>query len=551
MTFTTNESLAPLSTTRLNDSTRQHAYALPSASAGPATPRAPSPLPSSHPIAIPTMRKSFRKILSAVSGIRVRMRTTFVPHLTLPDSPSESWEDQNDERTVILSVEVENAGRESKRGFEVETVKVIVGSPADGAKAILIGWGTPGEKMLFGEEAEKAIFPLKLRSVEQYNLLYAVTFAGVESPGTGPWPSNSYLGGGRMPSDSTPTKPLSIIISGRPWDPPSEEDSTPALVVGATCLLPNRPFASRWSSILDLAAASQITDNRPSSPLSDRDALPVPASPFPQAVEASTPVIGRKDGGGSRPFPGMPDAPPASPIAGSKRHTIAGLQQRSERMSLGRKLLMASHRASTPTPSSMNKSLPPINTTPTHSLQPPLQITVPPGSPSLSHVRIQTGPPMSPSPLHRPSTPTTPLSQHPIATSLGTSGPIVVPKRQKVQNGQLPPIPYQTPDRRDMPGSTGTIGTESSLMISISLVFPSAYNTSDGISNQDKVAPSSEKIHPLDVFALDIFVFNRSLTRTRRCVVSHPERRRKTRPVSLVGHTVRGSQGDRASIPMI
>ncbi|KAG6869442.1 hypothetical protein C0992_003125, partial [Termitomyces sp. T32_za158] len=69
----------------------------------------------------PTLRKSFRKTMQTVSGFRVRMRTVFVPSVLLPDEEMNSNLDDgqeererreagNEERTVVLCVEIENSG---------------------------------------------------------------------------------------------------------------------------------------------------------------------------------------------------------------------------------------------------------------------------------------------------------------------------------------------------------------------------------------------------------------------------------------------------------
>ncbi|KAG8990728.1 hypothetical protein FRB94_013153 [Tulasnella sp. JGI-2019a] len=511
--------LVPLPSTRLSDATRKSAYSLrsltPQAHTLPPRPLSRLQIP---PTPIPTMRKSYRKILSAVSGIRVRMRTTFVPQLILSGSSKrDNWEDHgNEERTVILSVEVENAGRESHRGFEVEAIKVIVGGPGDGAKAILIGWSIePDSKPLYGDEAVKAIFPLRLKSVEQYNLLYAVYFSP-QAPGSTLWPMSNSLGSGgaRAPESQ---KPLSIIVSGRPWDS-DEAKSRFGRRMSVSTLPPSKAFTSRWSSVLDLAATSHLVEDRLTSASSDRDAMPVPASPFPTALEAVTSIAGRRS---SAPPMKSVDVAPASPVAGSKRHTIAGLQQ--QRMSLGRKLLIANHHASRPTsplphsnstlPVSGSKTLTPLNTQPGIQ-QSQLQITVPPTSPALTNVKVHTGPHTP----HVSERPTTPTPQGSTATSFGVPGPMVAPRRQKDLASPLPPLPFHPSQNFDHNGGINA------LLVSISLIPPSAYNLNDQ-HPIDLIAIEREKIYPLDVFALDIFVFNKSTTRTRRCMVTYPDRR--------------------------
>ncbi|KAG8846765.1 hypothetical protein FRB96_001790 [Tulasnella sp. 330] len=507
--------LAPLPSTRLSDSTRKNAYSLRPLAPQPQvpSPRALSKIHTSP--AIPTMRKSYRKILSAVSGIRVRMRTTFVPQLILSGSSElDDWEDHgSEERTVILAVEVENAGNESHRGFEVEGIKVTVGGPADGAKAILIGWGSgPNSKPLYGEEAEKVIFPMRIKSVEQYNLLYAVYFSG-QAPGSAAWPSSNSLGsnGGRVPELQ---KPMSIVVSGRPWDP---EVAKPRFgrMRGAS-LPPTKAFTSRWSSLLDLAATSQLAEDRPATPLSALDTMPVPPSPYPTSTEAPSTAARRPNS--LKSFQSA-EVSPVSPVAGSKRHTIAGLQQqRSERMSLGRKLLIANHHAS----SRPSSPLPPsASTLPISGMKTltPLQITVPPGSPSYANVNIHTG-------LNTPHAHEHALSSTP-----------QLPRKQKGQSAPLPPIPFQSSPRdMDIPSGSNT------LLVSISLIPPSAYSL-DGQHPLDLIATEREKIYQLDMFALDIFVYNKSTTRTRRCKITYPDRREHGLSMPQRFGSTRNSQG--------
>src|SRR5712671_1030913 len=62
-------------------------------------------------VARATLRKSFRRTLSAVSGFRVRMRTVFVPYNSLhPSKPDAEVAAGHAEHTVILCVELEQPG---------------------------------------------------------------------------------------------------------------------------------------------------------------------------------------------------------------------------------------------------------------------------------------------------------------------------------------------------------------------------------------------------------------------------------------------------------
>ncbi|KAF5350616.1 hypothetical protein D9756_008635 [Leucocoprinus leucothites] len=137
------------------------------------SPGAPSPSPASAALgrAQSTLRKSFRKTLQTVSGFRVCMQTVFVPSVVLDASQEEhdKMASGNEERTVVLCVEIENSG-ESGNGIGFEVEKVDVAISGDEAKATLITWG----RLSF--TAQDGVFPLRIAQSAQYNLLYAVTF---------------------------------------------------------------------------------------------------------------------------------------------------------------------------------------------------------------------------------------------------------------------------------------------------------------------------------------------------------------------------------------
>src|SRR5262249_5428916 len=132
----------------------------------------PTPTTAIQTRFVPTLRKSYRKTLGTVSGFRVRMRTVFIPYVLLPgigEDDDERREAGSEERTVVLCVEIENTG-ESGAGFSIEDVDIDIGG--EGATATLIGWGDKG----FAAGQDAKVFPLLLRTIEQYNLLYAVSF---------------------------------------------------------------------------------------------------------------------------------------------------------------------------------------------------------------------------------------------------------------------------------------------------------------------------------------------------------------------------------------
>ncbi|KAG7088136.1 hypothetical protein E1B28_012158 [Marasmius oreades] len=337
------ESQLVLPSTRLGSSMRSSLFFLPSTPAG----LPPSPLyspmqtpggglkPASHP----TLRKSFRKTLFATSGFKVRMRTVFVPSLTIDAEQDEGYlsgdgverndgknrseegdkEEQDEpssgseEGTVVLCVEIENEqdhfskssdyGGRNAGGFLVERVEVSIGGgESEGASAHLIGWGADA---LLSLKRKKATvdnnFPLLLTPREQFNLLYAVTFLrspeevdymstlSIEGRSAGLKLGNKALAQAAGGKDML-QRSVTLKIFGRPsYVSPSETE---------TSFYPTSTFCTRWNCILDLSTTSLIdrraeddsmestptaNPNRPFS-TSAPSVLPEPASPFPASI---------------------------------------------------------------------------------------------------------------------------------------------------------------------------------------------------------------------------------------------------------------------------
>ena len=324
-----------LPTTRLGTASRQNLFSLPPVRLPPVPTPSPSPLTAVR-IAHPTLRKSFRRTLQTVSGFRVRMRTVFVPYVLLPETqdsldPDESQDERekreagNEERTVVLCVEVENSGESgSNVGFLVEKVDVKIGG--EGAKATLIGWGEGS----FRQDAELKTFPIRVGAMAQYNLLYAVSFLRPPEEIEGFSLSRETRNNA---SASELQRPVTINIFGKPYSQPTSD-----LGAGdADCAsYPTRTFTSRWNCILDLSAQQgqsfdQLEDDLPGG----HYALPEPASPFPAS---STP----RTRGFISPY-STSSTPQSSVTAGSKRHTLP--------VSVATQSLktVAPNRASTPT----------------------------------------------------------------------------------------------------------------------------------------------------------------------------------------------------------
>ena len=172
MSFFTNEKDEPLDfpSTRLGVETRRTEYSL-----RPARPQTPNSKDSPKPHAHATLRKSFRKTLPAVSGLDVRMRNFFVPHVMFPGEDDGLKEDAlvagHTERTIVLSIELDNPA-ESRTAFMVEGIDVIIGADKSGARVRLISWGG----------STTSPFPLCIGPREQYNVLYAVELLSTPLP---------------------------------------------------------------------------------------------------------------------------------------------------------------------------------------------------------------------------------------------------------------------------------------------------------------------------------------------------------------------------------
>lgn len=479
---------------------------------------------------MPTLRKAFRKTLPTASGIQVRLLPSFVPHAFTDDDFAEHDEATGEEHSVVLSVELENsAGHNS--GFLVEKVQVTVN-------------GEDTQTRLLGSTS----FPLALRSHDQYNLLYAVMFMLPPDLLDAATTGHSLNKRGSYPSSSRDTfmhRMVTIIVTGRPFDLERQDvSSRETQDLG----MRTKPFDSRWHCPLDLIAMAQQNAARPSRAPSvisladtgvgpSREVYPVPPSPFPSAMNQKRfsgvftgsnagPLTGSSmtpDGSSfSSIFGGQPDFPSAI-VAGSKRHTIAGLASlAAKRASLPQ---MINQRASTPvmvppalalnsskfvpTPPSVaaaasaGLSPPPIASVTTH-----LQ-TTPKGSPTnSSHVGLglpsagQT--PVTPAFPAYPDAPlpSTPLSQAPMQGLMAAIGPPLdaPPGRASLSESHMGQRQIQHAPVISQP-----------VLVSVSLLPPE--NEAD------------ERIYPMDTFSLEVFVFNESDV-VRRCEISCPARKR-------------------------
>ncbi|WVF68636.1 hypothetical protein IAT40_003406 [Kwoniella sp. CBS 6097] len=239
-------------------------------SSGPSRER--GPLPTSLAPVSTTLRKSYRRILSLAPGLRVRMRTLFLPQLLVSPSYDANGktnggtidEESEGERRIVLCVEIENSVEPSlAHGFEVEQVTVEVGGKGGKATTELVC------------QPETAPFPLRFGSTEQYNLLYAVEIASpTEKDHQGHGHGHGHGQGGleeavaRSLGRGDEQRPVSITVTGRPFTRSVIDDSTltstsPSESGGVNELrYPTKIFQSRWNCSLDLTsfyAASAAT----------------------------------------------------------------------------------------------------------------------------------------------------------------------------------------------------------------------------------------------------------------------------------------------------
>lgn len=506
-----------LPSTRLGNVMRRELFSLLPVQPSSAQPLASSP--KRPPNA--TLRKSFRKILQTVSGFRVRMRTVFVPHILFPemnsrtgfnadDSDAQEREAGNNERTVVLCVEVENSGESGLGiGFSVEKVDVNIGG--EGASVKLIGWGEGA----FEAEVEAHTFPLLIGSMEQYNLLYAVSFLKPLAD------SDLSLVGrrsGTVSANSDLQRAVAINIHGKPYlsKAGGEHDSEDG--DGSTLTYPTHTFSSRWNCILDLSSKPPEEPLDCSDPSSGaRSVLPEPASPFPgQAALASA-------------------MPKAQSVTGNKRHTLPNNITAIRAINPSANFRPIPYRdQSSASPILSNKQYtPPSVTVQSFSKSPSTTFGIPPPTIPLLGVTTPNGglhgpsesqtfvtPPTPAYPAFPPATaPATSHFQPPLSNHQGASGPSIEIRRERGL-GMTAAIP-QTPGptvgggafdpARDTPATGGE-----PIIVSVGLLPPPTGSA------------ASMKLYPCDQFTLDIFVFNQS-SWTRRFEISCPDPDRRRR----------------------
>ena len=476
------------------------------------------------------LRKSYRKILQTVSGFRVRMRTVFVPHVLLPRNPSASERDQNacdfengneereagnSERTVVLCVEVENSGESGPTmGFSLERLDVKIGG--EGATTRLIGWG----ECAFDSNTENHIFPLLIGSMEQYNLLYVVSFWSTPND-----QEDLLLTGQGINDGGELQRAVAITVYGRPYLTSEVKDESNILS------FPTQTFSSRWNCILDLSSkpCEEPVDFHETSV--GRSALPEPPSPFPGRTTLSSLFSSR-----------VPTTPTPQAIAG-KRHTLPGsiMAMRAINPPTSVRLSLPSREhpggsAALPAPTSFtppslaiqtfNRSVP---TTFGMSPPPPSGFNEMPAQPFIT-------PPTPAYPAFSPGT----TANTPYIQSLGSqqsySGPSVEIKRERgvgvmaaVPQTPLPTVLNTQFDSKQPPLP---VPSGEPVVVSVGLL---------PVESGDSYPFGQRKLYPSDQFTLDIFVYNQS-SWTRRFEVSYPNAGRRQRKTEQ-NKATQGSKG--------
>ncbi|WWC65652.1 uncharacterized protein I303_108273 [Kwoniella dejecticola CBS 10117] len=247
------------------------------------------PPSSVQPIISTTLRKSYRRVLSLAPGLRVRMRTLFLPQLLTGPTPEA---EEEGERCITLCVEIENSPESSlDDGFEVSEVKVDVGGKGGKASTELIKNQNQNQN-----QRQSIDFPLRLGSIEQYNLLYKVDIASSNTASQG---GDHHKEGieeivNKSLGRNDEIRPVSIVIIGRPF----------STISPGRYKYQTKEFHSRWNCSLDLtsfyASSPTTLHNLPNSS-----------------------ALLSKNNNGNRNSKGV--SMPTNAIAGDKRYSLAYL----------------------------------------------------------------------------------------------------------------------------------------------------------------------------------------------------------------------------------
>ena len=459
------------------------------------------------------------------------MRTVFVPHVLLPKNSSALGKDQdaddhddfesgneereagNSERTVVLCVEVENSGDSGPAmGFSLERLDVKIGG--EGATTRLIGWG----ESAFDSDVENGLFPLRIGSMEQYNLLYVVSFWSTPND-----QENLLLTGRGTYDNGELQRAVTITVYGRPYLTSEINDEDNILSY------PTPTFSSRWNCVLDLSSRPREEPIDFHETTAGRSALPEPPSPFPGRTALSSIFSSR-----------APPAPTPQAIAG-KRHTLPGNitamrainPSASLRLSMpSREHLGGSTAPSTPTmgytPPSLALQAFNRSASTTFGMTPPqpsgggFNVTA---SPVEMPAQAFVTPPTPAYPSFSPGMPTnTPYIQA-LGSQQGSPGPSIEIKRERGMGmmSAVPQTPFPTVLNTQFSSRQELVPVPSGEPIVVSVGMIPA-------ESGDSYPFGQRKIYPSEQFTLDIFVYNQS-SWTRRFEVSYPNAGRRQRKI--------------------
>lgn len=413
------------------------------------------------------------------------MKNCFVPYVPMsvdpnsdPDAAVEEDAAGSEERTVILSVEIENS--DSGLGFVVENVSLTISGGL--AHATLIGWG---------DSIHSDVFPLVLKGVDQYNLLYRVSFLTMPEGDdkNDSQKRQSLMAGAGTSSSEDMRRYVAIDLTGHPYRPAASN-------VNINDGVHLEAYSSRWNCLLDLLTTQQADPptfyNRPASPLSVHDALPAPPSPFPASKNIAAPT-----------------PPPSTPIA---PWTIAKSGRNSTAVPNDRPSLLSPPTSGKFTPTSPSAVLAAMNAQTSDLANG--------GSPTPRSDRFSFLSPRAPGQV--PQTPSTPAFP-----AYATDG---LPN----QNISAAPV-LQAPLARAYFDGFPRPEVADNMVVSVNLLPPTR-----SLSDASKTTTNGNPlILPHDVFSLDIFILNLS-TEVRRCEVAYPTQRRRRVMSMTTGSEVQG-----------
>lgn len=450
-----------------------------------------------------TLRKSFRRTISVVSGFRVRMRTVFVPYILLHPTESDSEVDHalaagQAEHTVVLSVELEHPG-EAPEAFIVEAVEVAIGV-GGGASVRLLPWC---------KKSPQEIFPLRLDMHEQCNLLFAVEIFGAPAPDK----EALFLNASTSTTTGELQRPVTITVRGRPisdkflngtrGEAKDDETDKPIFLT--------RTFPSRWNCVLDLTPQRSLAAGQRES-----EALPEPPTPFPTTVPRLS--ISTADQRGQN-----------NPVAGFKQNFLQSSQiPRSPGQTLPR------------SPGALRTG---GSDAPSSGQLPKLAYTPPSLTAISGALRTTYAPPhspgMPPPALLSKMLPMGETDEAFMGSEGSTTPPPATPAYPAYSKGSTIPVtpraqsPLTTWGVAHVPGAAVELprsGAPSrSSPMPPSLVSPATPQRECiivSVGLQDHAGADIIGLVPYDEFALDIFIFNQSAW-TRRFEVTFLERRRR------------------------